>query len=469
MSTATVSLIEIAAEWRTSRRLYPFYAALIREFQLEVEHSRDLEHPVDRAEREVLERVQSWFAEVDSKIQVAQMRQLLQSTRFSNEQILRALLLRHLPQDVRDENLRDKLDYLLVQYFAAVAPHNPHDEDVTAMEVQEALRPVLGYIELRKFAWMKELDNIADAVDRCSSLSELLDSGLVELGRKTKRALGGEYFEPAALIELTRFNFRLRLGFFRLMHSDLHAIRQAVYELENSGILTVDCREAGLGSEEPLATLRALCHQWKKPFREAYRAGQSFRQLGAVRNILAKTVMVQWSKQAKATAGAESGISDMPPGVASAAAQQPRSAERSSKESDSGIANSIEQTVEAISEQLFSSKQKSAVSTVLLGGSKQLLASWEVNAFVRGGDEACEAIQRAVAARCLLQESADKLRSRQCNALSHTLELAHVQAASIQEQVAKAKDKAEIDAAVNLAATAKRLLALIADTEKLNQ
>lgn len=468
MSTATVSLVEIAAEWRTARRLYPFYAALIREFQLDVEHSKDLEHPVDRAEREVLDRVQTWFKQVDSKIQVAQMRQLLQSTRFSNEQILRALLLRHLPQDLRDENLRDKLDYLLVQYFAAVASHNPHDDDVTATEVHEALRPVLGYVEMRRFSWVKDLDNIADAMDRCSSLSELLDSGLVELGRKTKRGLGNEYFEPAALIELTRFNFRLRLGFFRLMHSDLHAIRQAVYELENSGVATVDCREAGLGSEEPLATLRSLCHQWKKPFREAYRAGQSFRQLGMVRKILANALMMQWSKRAKAI---EAGMPVAEPSVTAAAEQSPAApaVQEALNEAKAGVPNNIEQTIEAISEQLFASKQKSAVSTIFLSGSKQVLASWEVSAFVRGGDEACEAIQRAVAARCLLQEAADKLRSGQSNVLSQTLELAHVQAASIQEQVAKSKDKADIDAAVNLAATAKRLLALIADTEKLSQ
>ena len=60
-----------------------------------------------------------------------------------------------------------------------------------------------------------DLDNIAESVDRCSSLGELLDSGLVEMGRKAKRDLGTEYFNRSALIEITRFNFRLRLGFFQ--------------------------------------------------------------------------------------------------------------------------------------------------------------------------------------------------------------------------------------------------------------
>jgi len=140
MSTATVSLVEIAAEWRTARRLYAFYSGLIREFQLDIVHCKELENPVDRAEREVLDRIQNWFAAVDRQLQVAQMRQVLQSQRFGEEEMLRALLLRHLPQKPRDENLRDKLDYLLVQYFAAVAPHHPHDSDVSSSEVQQALR-----------------------------------------------------------------------------------------------------------------------------------------------------------------------------------------------------------------------------------------------------------------------------------------------------------------------------------------
>jgi len=462
MSTATVSLLEIAAEWRTARRLYPFYSALIREFDLDVPHCKELENPVDRSEREVLQRVQNWFDTVDRTAQVAQIRQLLQNQRFGEEEMLRSLLLRHLPQDHRDESLRDKLDYLLVQYFAAVAPHHPHDDDVTSSEVEEALRPVLGRVEIKSFAWVKELENIADAVDRCSSLGELLDSGLVELGRNAKRDLGREYFVPAALIEIARFNFRLRLGFFRLMHSDLHAIRKALQELESMGVTSVDCREAGLGSEEPLATLRMLCHQWKKPFREAYRAGQSFRQLGIIRNVLAHSVMTHWAKRAKGD-----GVSQ--PATESPAAPQPAPPSRPAAPDQDPVpySDTLEQVVESISEQLFSSKDKNKVSTVTLGESRQLLASWEVSAFVRGGDAFGTAIQKAVAARCLLSESAQKVRNGQINGLVYALQQAHAQAAAIQEHVAKAKDRGDIDAAVNLAATAKRLLGLIDETEKL--
>jgi len=468
MSTATVSLVEIAAEWRTARRLYPFYSALIREFQLDVPHSKDLENPVDRPEHEVLGRVQQWFTNVDRQVQVAQIRQMLQSQHFGEEAMLRALLLRHLPQDHKDENLREKLDYLLVQYFAAVAPHHPHEKNVTSAEVQEALQPVLGHVQFQQFPWTKELDKVADAVDGCATLAELLDSGLVELGRNAKSGLGESYFQPAALIEVTRFNFRLRLGFFRLMHSDLHSIRNALQELEAMGVVTVDCREAGLGTEEPLATLRTLCHQWKKPFREAYKAGQSFRQLGIVRNILSKKVMAHWAKKAKAASDSAQGIvAPVPPPPVTLEPVLPLPAAKNGDVDHAHFGN-LEQLLESISEQLFGSKHKTTVSTVSVGESKQVLASWEVNAFVRGGDDAaCVAIQRGVGARALLFESAEKVKRGQANKLIEALECAHVQAAVIQEQVAKAKDRGDIDSAVSLAATSKRLLAVIDETEKL--
>jgi hypothetical protein len=456
MSTATASLIEIAAEWRSARRLYSFYSALIREFQLEVPHCKELENPVDRAEREVLDKVHKWFSQVDRQVQVAQMRQLLQSDRFGEEQLLRALLLRHLPQQQRDEALRDKLDYLLVQYFAAVAPHHPHDSQVTSSEVAQALRPVLGAVTPREFLWMKQFDEIANSVDRCSTLSELLDSGLVELGRNKKKALGTQYFSPEALVQITRFNFRLRLGFFRLMHSDLQAIRTAIQQLESAGVSSVDCREAGLGSEEPLATLRTLCHQWKKPFREAYRAGQSFRQLGQVRNILTKKIQAIGSVKSGATPAASQA------GPPEFAVMAPDAAP-----SESHAEATLEKVVETISEQLFASKQKSTVCTVIVGHAKEVLASWEVKAYVQAGDASCGAIQRAVAARCLVANAAAMAKEGNKGGLAEALDCSHHQAAAIQEQVAKAKERGDIDAAVSLAATAKRLLAVIDATEKL--
>jgi len=316
---------------------------------------------------------------------------------------------------------------------------------------------VLGTVSPREFPWTKELDEIANSIDRCSTLSELLDSGLVELGRNKKKALGTQYFTPEALIQITRFNFRLRLGFFRLMHFDLQAIRVAIQQLESAGISTVDCREAGLGSEEPLATMRTLCHQWKKPFREAYRAGQSFRQLGKIRNIL--------TKKLQTTVPAKNGRSPVPATPPEFAVTAPDVQVQAEPRAEA----TLDKVIETISEQLYASKQKSTVSTVIVGHAKEVLASWEVKAYVQAGDATCGAIQKAVGARCLVANAAAMAKEGNRAALGEALECAHHQAAAIQEQVAKAKERGDIDAAVSLAATAKRLLAVIDATEKLKQ
>jgi hypothetical protein len=304
---------------------------------------------------------------------------------------------------------------------------------------------------------MKELDEIADSIDRCSSLGELLDSGLVELGRNKKKLLGTQYFAPEALIQITRFNFRLRLGFFRLMHSDLQAIRTVIQQLESAGVTSVDCREAGLGSEEPLATMRTLCHQWKKPFREAYRAGQSFRQLGQIRNILIKKIQT--------TASSRNGTA--PASSPSAAPEFAVTVPDMRVEMESHAEASLEKVIEVISEKLFASKQKTTVSTVVIGHAKETLASWEVKAYVQADDATSGAIQRAVAARCQIANAAAMAKEGNKGALAEALDCAHHQAAAIQEQVAKAKERGDIDAAVSLAATAKRLLAVIDVAEKL--
>jgi len=151
--------------------------------------------------------------------------------------------------------------------------------------------------------------------------------------------------------------------------------------------------------------------------------------------------------------------------IATAVPKPPAFIDKSADTEIDHYLGALEQVVESIAEQLFSNQQKSKVSTVVLGHSKEILASWEVSAFVRGGDAFGKAIQRAVAARCLLSECAAE--NGPIQKFSQALEGAHVQAALIQEQVAKAKDCGDIDSAVGLAATAKRLLALIDHTEKL--
>ena len=68
-----------------------------------------------------------WFEQIDGHVQVWQLRQLLQSTSLQNEENLRYLIVRHLDKKQKSEADKDKIDFLLVQYFAHCAPHGRRD------------------------------------------------------------------------------------------------------------------------------------------------------------------------------------------------------------------------------------------------------------------------------------------------------------------------------------------------------
>src|SRR5258708_20745771 len=144
MTSATVNLGDIAAFWRTWRRLYVIYAELDRVFELGLPSCQDLEFPSVRCEPEVMERVRNWFEQMDGGVQVWQLRQLLQSTNLQTEENLRDLISRHMSKTQRTEIDRDKVDFLLVQYFAHCAPHGLYEQKITLEEVARVLTPVVG-------------------------------------------------------------------------------------------------------------------------------------------------------------------------------------------------------------------------------------------------------------------------------------------------------------------------------------
>jgi hypothetical protein len=127
----------------------------------------------------------------------------------------------------------------------------------------------------------------------------------------------------------------------------------------------------------------------------------------------------------------------------------------------------IEECIEQIAERLLHTTIKNAqVTSLIFGDLKVLLASWEVEAFTQGGDESADTMQRAVGARVALSLAMEEKRSGRAGDISEAIGWAHAEAAQIQERIAAAKEKKNIDAAVNLAATSKRLVALAVEAEK---
>jgi hypothetical protein len=261
----------------TFAALQPIYIALVREFVIEVSTC-----PVDEefsSSPESVEQAAAWFEQVDSQIQVHQLRQFLQTTPLASEVVLRHLLLHNMKKAAKSTSDRDKTDFLLVQYFSLCAPSGLEDADLDLDYVAQVLEPVLGPQEPKLPAWLSSLETILQSAARCRRLSELLHSGILEQGRKLKTQAAARYFEPSAMVAFARFSFLIRRTFFRLMHDDLNAIQDGLRELERRGVATIDCRRAQFSAEEPIARLRMICQSWKVMFHAEYSSGQPLRML----------------------------------------------------------------------------------------------------------------------------------------------------------------------------------------------
>jgi hypothetical protein len=287
--------------------LQPIYSALVREFVVEVPAS-----PIDEAfspSADSVEHAEAWFQQVDTEIQVHQLRQFLQTTPLANEGVLRHLLAHHMHKTMKSAGDRDKTDFLLVQYFSLCAPSGMDDADVDLDYVAQVLEPVLGPQQPHLPEWLSSLDAIMQLAARSKRLSELLHSGTLEQGRKLKTQNSGRYFEPAAMVAFARFSFMIRRIFFRLMHEDLNAILDGLRELERRGTVTIDCRRAQFSAEEPTGRLRMICQSWKVMFHAEYSSGQPLRMLVDLRAAVDDAMQSGARKTQVAKSAAASGDS----------------------------------------------------------------------------------------------------------------------------------------------------------------
>jgi hypothetical protein len=296
---ARPQLNDLTLEWRTARLLYPLYAALAREFVIELPSCSDLETGAEAPPQESVELARQWFLDMDARIQVHQLRQFLQTTNLTSEEGLRTLLEHHLRKQQPTDSDRDKTDFLLVQFFSHCAPSRLEDADVDLDYVAQVLEPVLGTLEITTPAWIQPLEEFLQSANACHTLNELLTSGILEKGRKLKVGAGDKYFEPAAMVAFTRFSFLMRRVFFRLMHQDLNAILDGLRELEDRGISSLDCRRAQFSADEPTVRLRMICQSWKVMFHAEYSSGQPLRMLVDLRNVIDTAL----TRSAKAATG----------------------------------------------------------------------------------------------------------------------------------------------------------------------
>jgi hypothetical protein len=318
--TQSTPVQDLAAQWISARRLYSIYFELAREFAIDIKPCADLEAGAEAPGKEAVEQAKNWLEQIDEQIQVHQLRQFLQTNALVTQEGLLQLVQHFLAKSSRSEKLRDKVDFLLVQYFSQITPTGVEDSEVDLAYVANAMEAVLGPVDLKPPVWLNALDRVLDSARKCRSLDELLHGGILEQGRKAKGLAGELFYLPVALAAFTRFGYLMRRVFFRLMLGDLNVILDGLTELEDKGVQTIDCRRAQFSAQEPILRLRMICQSWKVMFQAEYSSGSPLRMLvdlkASVEHALGRGKSAEGNTKGKAIAAPAKPIPAVKPGMA---------------------------------------------------------------------------------------------------------------------------------------------------------
>jgi hypothetical protein len=468
------------AQWKEARAVFPIYLALAKQLQIEIPIPQAKRNLPEKPTIELFTQVHEWLDSMDQQVLVHQLRQLLQMTTLNDsESGLRALIARHLRKKQKSNVDRDKIDFMLAQYFALEVPPKIYHKQIELSDVAQVMQPVLGEVDPDPLSWCAPLDEMIVALRGFRGLREMLKTNFIEQGRKVKETAGGMFYDPAALVAFIRFNFLLRRTLIELMHADLIAIRGGIDQLQTAKVRVIDCHHSGLSAAEPLNKIRTLADEWKQPFQKEYTersVSQAFEKLLGLRTD------VELALEKVAGPPPQKAVQKTPPTTAAPASKkaavEPRApvADAKSKvrpaaaEPDPAGALDFETCMEQIWEQLIATppSRGRSMTTVKLGGARILMSSWEVTAFVSEDGPSAEDLRRAVVARVLVTSAMESAKETgNATSLDRAMNMARLEVARLQERVDVAKQAKDTEAAVNLGISTKRLLSTLDEAEKL--
>ena len=471
------------AQWKEAREVFPIYIALAKQSEIDIPFPQNKRNLPEKPDIELFDQVHEWLEAMDQEVMAHQLRHLLQMTTLNaSETSLRALIRRHLRKPKKSNPDRDKIDFLLVQYFALQAPPKIYHRQIELGDVAQVMQTVLGDVDPAPLDWCAPLEKMITALRSFRSLKEILKTSFIAEGRKVKESAGGMFYDPAALLAFIRFNFLLRRTLIELMHADLIGIRAALDQLQGAGVRTIDCHHAGLVGGEPLNKIRKIADEWKQPFQQEYTertVSQAFENLLGLRADVEQAL-------AKAASSAQNvakkgPVEALKPGTPTkkAVAPAPKDPKAKSKEGpktpgtaevEPGAALDFETCMEQIWEQLIATppSRGRSMTTVKVGGARILMSSWEVTAFVSEDGPSAEDVRRAVVARVLVAAAMESAKETgNATSLDRAMNMARVEVTRLQERVDVAKQAKDTEAAVNLGISTKRLLSTLDEADKL--
>jgi hypothetical protein len=468
------------AAWTEARSVFPIYLALAKQLEFEIPFAQETRNLPEKPELELFSQVQTWLDSMDQRVLVHQLRHLLQMTTLNaSETGLRGLIQRHLRKSTKSTMDRDKIDFLLVQYFALCAPAKIYHKQIEPTDVAQVMKPVLGEADATPLGWCEPLEKMIEALRGFRSLREILKTNFIEQGRRVKESAGGMFYDASALLAFIRFNFLLRRTFIELMHADLIAIRAGLGQLEVSSVRIIDCHHFGLSAAEPLPKIREIADEWKQPFQQEYTersVNQAFEKLLGLRtDVETALAKVQVKADNHSLSVASPGVRVVSPGKKFATdvvnpAPAPQVTERNAPQDTGTSILDFEACLEKIWEQLIATppSRGRSMTTVKIGAARILMSSWEVTAFVSEDGPAAEDLRRAVVARALITAATESVKETgNATVLDKALTVARIEVSRLQERVDVAKQAKDTEAAVNLGISTKRLLSALDEAEKL--
>jgi hypothetical protein len=468
------------AQWEETRSVFPIYLALAKQLQFEIPFPQNKRVLPEKAELDFFSQVHTWLDSMDQRVMVHQLRHLLQMTTLNaSESGLRALIMRHLRKPSKSNTDRDKIDFLLVQYFALCAPAKIYHKQIELSDVAQVMKPVLGEVDATPLPWCEPLEKMIQSLRGFKCLREILKTNFILQGRNVKENAGGMFYDASALLAFVRFNFLLRRTLIELMHADLIFIRSGINHLEAAGAKVVDCQTFGLTNMEPIAKARQLADEWKQPFQKEYTersVSQAFEKLLALRADVERTMEQVLGKNAVANgsspaANVTSALKGIPENLLPTSKPTDKPTVPAQKNAEpEAPALDFENCMEQIWEQLISAppSRGRSMTTVKVGGARLLMSSWEVGAFVSEDGPAAEDLRRAVVARALVTSAIEQAKiSGNAIGVGRVLPIARVEVSRLQERVEVAKQAKDTEAAVNLGISTKRLLSALDEAEKL--
>ena len=472
------------AQWKEAREVFPIYVALAKHSEMDIPFPQSKRNLPEKPDIELFDQVNEWLEAMDQEVMAHQLRHILQMTTLNaSETSLCSLIRRHLRKPKKSNPDRDKIDFLLVQYFALCAPAKIYHKQIELGDVAQVMQPVLGDVDPAPLDWCAPLEKMITALRSFRSLREILKTSFIVEGRKVKESAGGMFYDPAALLAFIRFNFLLRRTLIELMHADLIAIRAAVDQLQTAGIRTIECHHAGLVGGEPPSKIRKIADEWKQPFQQDYTertVNQAFENLLGLRadveQALAKAASSAQNGSKKAPVGALKPSSTVKKATPASKDSSPKAKSKDAAktsgtaEVEPGAALDFETCMEQIWEQLIATppSRGRSMTTVKVGGARILMSSWEVTAFVSEDGPSAEDVRRAVVARVLVAAAMESAKETgNATSLDRAMNMARVEVTRLQERVDVAKQAKDTEAAVNLGISTKRFLSTLDEADKL--